>query len=95
MKKSNNALSYSAAYEELRNTLEALEQGDVDIDELSAKVKRAAELIEFCQKRLKETEMEVKRVVESFQKQAVDKDEDEDDAEESEEDNDEKAPSLF
>jgi exodeoxyribonuclease VII small subunit len=83
MKKAGPTINYSEAYEELRETLDALEQGEVDIDELSAKVKRAAELIEFCQKRLKETELEVKRVVDSFQKTAKRKDGD--DGEESEE----------
>ncbi len=70
MKKAGPTVNYSEAYEELRLTLDALEQGEVDIDELSTKVKRAAELIQFCQQRLKETELEVKRVVDSFQKTA-------------------------
>ncbi|MGQ0644681.1 MAG: exodeoxyribonuclease VII small subunit [Elusimicrobiota bacterium] len=83
MKKNNGGPTYAAAYEELQKILEALEQGEVDVDDLSAKVKRAAELIEFCQKRLKETELEVKRVVDQFQKAKIaDDDEDEDDAEE-------------
>ena len=61
--------NYAESYGELKDLLEELEQGEIDVDELSAKVKRAAELIEFCQKRLKETEVEVKRVVEKFEKQ--------------------------
>lgn len=79
--KSETTLSYAAAYEELQQILAGLEQGEIDVDELSAKVKRAAELIEFCQKRLKETEVEVKRVVEKFEKQidsAGDEESDED-----------------
>jgi exodeoxyribonuclease VII small subunit len=42
---------YAAAYDELQKILEAMDQGEIDVDELSEKVKRAAELIEFCQKR--------------------------------------------
>lgn len=57
---------YGASYEELQQILAALEQGEIDVDDLSAKVKRAAELIEFCQKRLKDAEVEVKRVVDKF-----------------------------
>jgi exodeoxyribonuclease VII small subunit len=57
---------YGASYEELQQILAALEQGEIDVDDLSAKVKRAAELIEFCQKRLKDAEIEVKRVVDKF-----------------------------
>jgi exodeoxyribonuclease VII small subunit len=59
---------YATAYEELQKILEALDQGEVDVDELSEKVKRAAELIEFCQKRLKDTELQVKRVMEKLEK---------------------------
>jgi exodeoxyribonuclease VII small subunit len=66
-KPENGAQGYGASYEELQNILAALEQGEIDVDDLSAKVKRAAELIESCQKRLKDAEVEVKRVVEKFQ----------------------------
>ncbi len=62
-------VSYASSYEELQKILSELEQGDIDVDILSAKVKRAGELIEFCQKRLTETETEVKKVVEKFEKQ--------------------------
>jgi exodeoxyribonuclease VII small subunit len=58
---------YASAYEELQKILEALDQGDVDVDELSEKVKRAADLIEFCQKRLKDTELQVKRVMDKLE----------------------------
>lgn len=81
MKKAGSNANYSEAYEELRQTLDALEQGEVDIDELSAKVKRAAELIQFCQQRLKETELEVKRVVDIFQKTGKKKSPEEDENE--------------
>jgi exodeoxyribonuclease VII small subunit len=67
--------SYTASFEEIQKILAALEQGDVDIDVLSDNVKRAAELIEFCRKRLRETELQVKKVMEKF-------DEDGEDAEE-------------
>ena len=66
-KKSESKLTYAEAFEELQGTLAALEQGEIDVDELSVQVKRAAELIEFCQKRLRETEVEVKKIVEKFE----------------------------
>ncbi len=59
---------YQASYDELQKILQALEQGDIDVDDLSEKVKRAGELIEFCQKRLRETEVQVKKVMEKFEK---------------------------
>jgi exodeoxyribonuclease VII small subunit len=58
---------YAAAYEELQKILEAMDQGDIDVDELSEKVKRAAELIEFCQKRLRDTDLQVKRVMQKLE----------------------------
>ena len=58
--------SYTASFEEIQKILAALEQGDVDVDVLSDNVKRAAELIEFCRKRLRETELQVKKVMEKF-----------------------------
>jgi exodeoxyribonuclease VII small subunit len=80
MKKSQEG-SYAENYAELEKILEGLEQGEVDVDQLSAAVKRAAELIESCQKKLKETEAEVKKVVEKFETSldgADDEDDDED-----------------
>ena len=68
MTKKDKVPGYAEAYEELQTILADLEGGEIDVDELSAKVKRAAELIDFCRKRLKDTEVEVKRVVESMEK---------------------------
>ncbi|MBL0058335.1 MAG: exodeoxyribonuclease VII small subunit [Elusimicrobia bacterium] len=62
------AEGYAQAYAELQKILEALDQGEIDVDELSEKVKRAAELIDFCQKRLRDTELQVKRVMQKLEK---------------------------
>jgi exodeoxyribonuclease VII small subunit len=66
---------YTQAFDELQKILEAMDQGEVDVDELSEKVKRAAELIEFCQKRLRDTELQVKRVMQKLE-ETVNEDED-------------------
>lgn len=66
MKKTEKLPTYTESFKELQDLLQSLEQGDVDVDELSLKVKRAAELIAFCQRRLTETETEVKKVMDSF-----------------------------
>jgi len=60
-------LTYSAAYEELENIALEMENESVSIDELARRVKRAAELIEFCQKKLRNTEKEVAAVVASLE----------------------------
>lgn len=62
--------SYSAQFAELQTLLASLEQGEVDVDALSEKVKRAADLITACQSRLRETEVQVKKVIEKFEKAA-------------------------
>lgn len=69
---SKKSETYAQAYAEVQKILEGLDQGDIDVDELSDKVKRAAELIDFCQKRLRETELQVKRVMEKLEKTVAD-----------------------
>lgn len=60
-------LTYSAAYEELENIALEMENESVTIDELAIRVKRAAELIEFCQTKLRNTEKEVAAVMASME----------------------------
>ena len=48
--------SYEAAFEELQEIVSRIEEGDIGVDELSSKVKRAAELIAFCKGKLKSVE---------------------------------------
>ena len=67
MKKGDKETGYAESQDELQKILADMESGEMDVDDLSQKVKRAAELIEFCRKRLKETEVEVKKVVEKFE----------------------------
>jgi exodeoxyribonuclease VII small subunit len=52
-------LSYQSAMEELQQIVGQLEANAIGIDELSEKVKRAAELIEYCQNKLRTTEQEM------------------------------------
>lgn len=52
-------LNYQSAMEELQTIVAQLEANAIGIDELSEKVKRAAELVQFCQKKLRTTEKEM------------------------------------
>lgn len=54
---------YAEALAELETILGELEDDHVDVDALAAKVKRAAELIEWCRGRIEAARMEVTRVV--------------------------------
>ncbi len=60
-------IKYGKAMEELETILKKIEQEEVDIDDLAQEVKRAAELIKLCKKKIEKTEMEVNRVVQSFE----------------------------
>ncbi len=51
--------SYEKAMAELQEIIQALQEEAVNIDELSTKVKRAAELIKFCKQKLRATESEL------------------------------------
>jgi exodeoxyribonuclease VII small subunit len=59
--------TYIEAYEELKRIIRELEQGNISVDELSEKVKRAALLIAVCKTKLTETEEEVNRVIDSME----------------------------
>lgn len=52
-------LNYNKAVEELDQILSEIESGNIDIDNLSKQVKRAGELILFCQKKLRSTEKDI------------------------------------
>jgi len=59
----NNQLNYTAAFEELQHIVEEIEDGEISVDELSAKVKRAALLIKICKSKLTETEADVNKIL--------------------------------
>jgi exodeoxyribonuclease VII small subunit len=55
--------SYSDAVQELEQIVAGLEQADIDVDALAARVARAAELIALCRDRIDGTRLEVERIV--------------------------------
>jgi exodeoxyribonuclease VII small subunit len=56
-------LTYEEAYAELARIAGEIETESVSVDELAQKVKRASELIGFCQTKLKSTEAEVNKII--------------------------------
>ncbi len=52
-------LSYEEAFQELKNVVEELERGEIGVDQLVEKVKRATWLCQFLQDRLRRTEEEI------------------------------------
>lgn len=61
-------VKYTEAITELEGIVEELEAENIDVDTLSEKVKRAAELIRICRSKLYKTENEIKVVIEELQK---------------------------
>ena len=56
-------LTYEEAYKELVQIAKEIETESVSVDVLAQKVKRASELITFCQAKLKSTEAEVNKII--------------------------------
>lgn len=59
----SNEITYQNAVSELEDILASLENEDTGIDELSDKLKRAAQLMDFCKAKLKSTEEEVNKIL--------------------------------
>ena len=60
-------LNYTLAFEELQNIVADIEEGEISVDELSIKVKRAAELIKICKHKLTSTEEEVNQILKELE----------------------------
>ncbi len=56
-------LGYAAALAELEEILDQLEDDDIDVDVLSSKVERAAELIRLCRGRIRDAQISVEEIV--------------------------------
>jgi exodeoxyribonuclease VII small subunit len=61
-------LTYEAAYQELAAIAREIESESVSVDILAEKVKRAAELITYCQTKLRSTETEVNKIIAQMDK---------------------------
>lgn len=68
----DEGMTYEKAYAELAAISREMEEGGVSVDLLAEKVRRASELIRFCQSRLRDTETEVNRIIEGLRPEDVD-----------------------
>jgi exodeoxyribonuclease VII small subunit len=57
------SLTYELAFDELKAIAEEIDNESVSVDVLADKVKRASELIQFCQKKLRSTEKEINQII--------------------------------
>ena len=76
-------MTYREAIEELETILRALETDAVDVDDLTTRVERSAELIRLCRHKLRHAEASLDRVFDTL--------DDEDEADELAEDEDDDA----
>lgn len=60
-------ISYAAALAELEGILSAIEEEQVDVDDLAVKVKRSAELIRLCRSRIEAATIEVEAIVDEME----------------------------
>ncbi len=61
-------IKYTEAYSELEEIVGEIENGEISVDELSEKVKRAAQLIKICKEKLTSTEEDVSKILKDLEK---------------------------
>ena len=59
-------LTYKSAKEELEQIVTAIESGELDVDSLTQKVKRASVLIAFCKGKLTQTDEELQKILDKI-----------------------------
>ncbi|MBO7630290.1 MAG: exodeoxyribonuclease VII small subunit [Bacteroidales bacterium] len=56
-------MTYTAAFEELKEIVDQLENDSISVDELTEKMKRATVLMKICRDKLTKTEEEVNKTI--------------------------------
>ena len=56
-------ITYQDAFDELQNIVSEIEEGDISVDQLSEKVKRASYLIRICKSKLTSTEEDINKIL--------------------------------
>jgi len=56
-------ISYSDAITEIEQTLQKIENEELDVDDLASKVKRISSLLKICKDKLNSTEEEVDKIL--------------------------------
>jgi exodeoxyribonuclease VII small subunit len=81
-------MTYREAIEELETILRALETDAVDVDDLTTRVERSAELIRLCRHKLRHAEASLDRVFDTLDEEEEEEDSDDETDEEEDEDPD-------
>lgn len=67
----NKEKNYTDAFAELQHIVNEIEEGEISVDELSEKVKRAATLIKICKTKLTTTEEDVNQILKDLDAPAI------------------------
>ncbi len=59
-------VKYSKSIQKLEEIIDKIEKEEIDVDELSDKVKEAVTLIKTCKEKIEKAELQVKKVVDGF-----------------------------
>jgi len=60
-------ISYTEAMKQLEEISRNISSGELDVDQLAAKLKQAKELVEFCKQKLQSVEADVNQILDSEQ----------------------------
>jgi exodeoxyribonuclease VII small subunit len=61
--------TYGEAMTEIEEILGRIESGELEVDDLTEKVKRVALLLDICRKKLKTTESEIQKIIEGMEEE--------------------------
>lgn len=70
----SETINYTEAFNELQEIVAEIEEGEISVDELSSKVKRAAQLIKICRKKLTSTEEDVNKILKELEEKDTEQD---------------------
>ena len=60
-------IKYGEAIEEIEKILKQIENEELDVDDLTSKVKRVSELLSLCKNKLRTTEEEIEKILKEIE----------------------------
>lgn len=70
---SKSEISYQDAVREIEEIIRKIESGELNVDQLTDKVKKATLLLEICRKKLKTADEEISRIIEGMKEDSSSK----------------------
>jgi len=64
---SKKEIKYGEAIKEIEEILNKIENEELDVDDLTSKVKRVSELLSVCKNKLHNTEVEVEKILKDIE----------------------------